>query len=152
MRERIVRRLLQRYWRWQRGLTLGARGIVIDGQGRFLLVRHTYVPGWSFPGGGVEFGETVVGALERELAEETNILLNGQPELFGIYSNASFFPGDHVALFVVRNWHQPQMPEPNHEISGIGFFASSDLPPDTTPGTRRRIDELNNRLPPSAMW
>lgn len=152
MQDRIVRRLLQRYWRWQRCLTLGARGMVIDGHGRFLLVRHTYAAGWTFPGGGVEFGETVLGALERELAEEANVRLTGQPELFGIYSNARFFPGDHVALFVVRDWHQPRIPEPNHEISEIGFFGSTSLPPDTAPSARRRIDELSHGLSPSAMW
>jgi 8-oxo-dGTP pyrophosphatase MutT (NUDIX family) len=126
--------------------------MVIDAEGHILLVRHTYTPGWTFPGGGVEFGETILEALTRELSEEANITLTGQPELFGIFSNAGIFPGDHVVLYVVRHWHQESMPEPNREIAGIGFFAFDGLPDDTTTGTRRRIAELNSGLVPSETW
>ena len=38
--------------RLTRGMTLGSRTAVIDGEGRFMLVKQTYAPGWIFPGGG----------------------------------------------------------------------------------------------------
>src|SRR5437868_3859389 len=44
-----LRRALHVYWRFARGLTLGVRGIVIDGSGRVFLVKHTYADGWHFP-------------------------------------------------------------------------------------------------------
>ena len=151
-RERLVRKALQRYWRWQRALTLGVRGMILDEAGRVLLIRHTYTPGWLFPGGGVELRETLLEALRRELMEEANVALTGQPELFAIYSNEHAFPGDHVALYVVRQWSQSGMPKPNLEIAEAGFFAPDALPEGTTAGTRRRLDEYANGLTPGEMW
>ena len=148
----IVSKALQRYWRLQRGLTLGARGIVIDGEGRLLLIRHTYQPGWTFPGGGVEFGETIETALARELGEEIGVELAGPAELFGIYSNHKVFPGDHVALYTVREWRIARQVVPSREIAEMGFFAPESLPAGTTPGAQRRVEELLGRRVRQATW
>lgn len=150
--QRIVTRSLQRYWRLSRGLTLGAQGAVIDAEGRFLLIRHTYRPGWHFPGGGVEKSEPVELALQRELSEEAGVVLDAQPDLFGLYANFRFFPGDHIALFVVRRWHQPVAPRPNREIAEHGFFAADAVPETTHESTRVRIAEILGRQPKSPLW
>jgi 8-oxo-dGTP pyrophosphatase MutT (NUDIX family) len=150
--DKIVMRFLQRYWRLARGLTLGAQGLVVDDAGRILLVRHTYRPGWYFPGGGVEKNELIATALERELREEAGIVLNDQPQLFGFYANFRYFPSDHVALFVVRSWQQPSVPQPNREIAEQGFFALDGLPADAHRSVVSRIGEVFHGHPRDPLW
>ena len=150
--EPVVGRLLHFYWRFARGLTIGVRGVVIDGAGRVFLVKHSYVAGWHLPGGGVEVGETVSKALARELREEGNIELTGPAALFGIYYNRRVSRRDHVALYVVRFFRQSAPPQPNNEIVAHGFFAPHALPNDTTRGTRARIAEVLEQITPAEFW
>src|SRR4029077_19170102 len=89
---KVVRRV-----RWP--LTIGVRVIVRDDQGRVLLVRHTYSPGWHFPGGGVNKRETAVDAAVREVREETQIELTKLPGLVGVYLNLAQIKSDHILLY-----------------------------------------------------
>jgi ADP-ribose pyrophosphatase YjhB (NUDIX family) len=149
---RATRPLVHLYWRMSRGMTLGVRGLVLDGQGRVFLVKHTYVTGWHLPGGGVEPGETVLDALARELKEEGNIELAGTPTQFGIYFQPAVARRDHVVLFVVKHFRQPAPPVPDGEIMAHGFFPRDALPPDTTRATRARIAEVMAGAPVSPRW
>lgn len=139
---RLLTRALRPWWRLTRGLTLGAQGVVLDGEGRVLLVRHGYRPGWFFPGGGVERHETLEEALAREVEEETGVVARGAPELHGVFANIAHFPGDHIAVFVIREWERRAAPKPNAEIAEQGFFAPGALPAATDAGTRRRLGEI----------
>ena len=147
-----LRRALHLYWRFARGLTLGVRGVVLDGSGRVFLVKHSYVDGWHLPGGGVEPGETVRDALERELVEEGNIRLVGAPALHGIFYNPAGSRRDHIAVFVVKSFRQEPPPQPGREIIEHGFFAPRALPADTTLGTRRRLAEVLDGVAVSERW
>jgi 8-oxo-dGTP pyrophosphatase MutT (NUDIX family) len=150
--EPATRRLLHLYWRFSRGLTLGVRGLVIDSDSRVFLVKHSYVAGWHLPGGGVEPGETLRIALERELHEEGNIELTADPVLHGLFFNVGVSRRDHVALFIVRAFRQVASPVPGHEIIGHGFFLPEALPDGTTAGTRARIAEVLRGTPASDRW
>src|ERR1700722_13133676 len=101
-----VRRILHLYWHAAYCVTLGVRGMVMDGGGRVFLVKHSYIAGWYLPGGGVEVGETLPTALGRELREEGNIELIDAPHLFAVYFNRRDSRRDHVALYVVRSFYQ----------------------------------------------
>ncbi len=152
MFEPALRRVFHLYWRFARGMTLGVRGVVLDGNNRVFLVKHSYVSGWHLPGGGVEVGESFRSALVRELMEEGRIELFGEPSLHGVFFNSHVSRRDHVAVYVIRRFRQDQPPEPNREIVACGFFEASALPPDTTEGTRLRIAEVLEKRQPIATW
>jgi len=150
--EPALRRLFHLYWRFARGMTLGVRAVVLDGEDRVFLVKHSYVAGWHLPGGGVEVGETFLQALTRELVEEGRIEIAGDAALHGVFFNSHVSRRDHVAVFVIRRFRQDRLPEPNHEIIACGFFAADQLPDGTTEGTRRRIAEVLGGRTASTTW
>jgi 8-oxo-dGTP pyrophosphatase MutT (NUDIX family) len=149
--EPLIRPAFHFYWRFARAATLGVRAVVIDGSGRVFLVKHSYVHGWHFPGGGVETGETMLAALRRELREEGNIEITATPVLHGIFHNVHVSKRDHVALYIVREFRQ-DAPQPNHEIVAHGFFAPDVLPADATAGTRARLAEILSGKPAAETW
>jgi 8-oxo-dGTP pyrophosphatase MutT (NUDIX family) len=150
--EPLLRRVFHFYWRIARGMTLGVRGLVLDGDNKVFLVRHSYVSGWHLPGGGVEVGETFLEALRRELIEEGRIELTDEPPLHGLFFNVHVSPRDHVAVYVVRRFRRDRLPEPNHEIVECGFYDAAALPAETTRGTRLRIAEVLDGKARIATW
>ena len=147
----LAKTVLHPWFRITRGLTLGTRVMVRNGEGHILLVRHTYAPGWLFPGGGVERGEVAAISAVREVEEEAGIKLDGSLRLFGFYSNNEKFPGDHVALYLAETTSAADRP-PQMEIAEARFFAPHDLPKGVTAGTRRRIEEVLNGLDAASEW
>jgi ADP-ribose pyrophosphatase YjhB (NUDIX family) len=148
---RLRGKLFHIYFRIKRPMTLGVRALCLKGETVF-LIRHTYVPGWQLPGGGVETGETLREALDKELAEEGNIRLTGEPQLFQIYFNRRMSNRDHVALFICRDFEQTSPKRPDHEIAESGFFSIHALPEGTTRATRERIEEVLSGKPASQDW
>lgn len=150
--EPLLRRFFHTYFLVHRGMTLGVRAVVLDADNRVFLVKHSYVSGWYLPGGGVDLGETMEEAMRRELKEEGDIELTGEAVLHGIYLNKHVSRRDHVAVYVVRQFRQDRLPEPNREIVECGFFDVAALPEGTTPGTRLRLAEVLGGKPVIATW
>ncbi|EMR05139.1 Phosphatase nudJ [Bhargavaea cecembensis DSE10] len=110
---------------------LGAAGIVMNGNGEWLVVKKTYggLKGkWSFPAGFVEPGERADEAAIREVAEETGI----RTELSGM---AGFRTGvlkgeisDNMALFLLRplSDSQPVIPQ-EREIAEARWMTPHEL-------------------------
>ncbi|MBV1708132.1 MAG: NUDIX domain-containing protein [Hyphomicrobiales bacterium] len=140
------------WFRIARPVTLGVQGIVLDEQGRVFLVRHTYVPGWHFPGGGVEAGETAAAALRRELREEGHIEADSPPQLHGIFFNDRFSRRDHIVVMVLRHFHQTSPRSADAEIAETGFFPVDQLPAGTTLAAQARLMEVLTGATPAARW
>lgn len=150
--QRLLTRLLHVYFRFARGMTFGVRAVVLNEQGEVFLIRHTYVPGWHFPGGGVEVGETAELSLERELVEEAGLVATERPILHGLFFNRGVSRRDHVAVYVLRRFRVESIKQPDREIAEAGFFALDRLPEGTTPATRRRLAEILSGQRPAKEW
>jgi ADP-ribose pyrophosphatase YjhB (NUDIX family) len=144
-------RLLKWYWQLRKPVTLGARAIVTDEQNRVLLVRHTYLNGWYLPGGGVEKGESFFQAIRRELREECAIE-PVQMRLCHLYFSEREGKRDHIALFHVSPFRQLEGQRPDREVAELRFFGCDELPTDTSPATRRRLDEFIGRQFREERW
>jgi 8-oxo-dGTP diphosphatase len=76
-------------------------GILIE-DGKILLSKQH--DGYDFPGGGVELGETLQKALQREFFEETGFKVEvGEP----IYTKTAFFHPAHSAKHKDEFWNCP---------------------------------------------
>jgi ADP-ribose pyrophosphatase YjhB (NUDIX family) len=149
---RLRSRLIHLFFLTTRPMTLGVRAAVFDDGGRVFLVRHSYVPGWHFPGGGVERGETALDALVRELKEEGNIIVEEEPQLFGIYLNSRVSRRDHVAFYILRRFRQSAPRGADAEILETGFFAPNALPQGASRATRARLAEILDGAKLGGIW
>jgi ADP-ribose pyrophosphatase YjhB (NUDIX family) len=152
VRERLKLRLMHLSFLLTRPMSLGVRAIVIDADDHVFLVRHGYVSGWHFPGGGVEVGETCLESLKRELEEEAQIVVEGPPALHGLFLNTQSSQRDHIAVYVVRSFRLLGERRPDWEIAEARFFPRLGLPEETTRATRARIAEIFDAAPLSERW
>jgi ADP-ribose pyrophosphatase YjhB (NUDIX family) len=150
-RKTMLRPLMHFVFMFTRGMTMGVRAACFDSEGRVFLVRHSYAPGWYMPGGGVERRETVGEALAKELREEGNLTIVGEPQLFHVYLNTAASPRDHVVFYRVTV-EQTGPRKPDWEILESGFFSLNALPAKTTKATLRRLQEISGEARPSAYW
>ena len=79
---------------------------------------------WNVPKGHIQIGEEPLAGSVREFTEETQIVLNGIPELVKIYDKDS---GGKFYFHLLKGT-QKFIPRIDHEHSDWGYFDVNDLP------------------------
>jgi 8-oxo-dGTP diphosphatase len=104
--------------------------------GRWLLIRRADTGTWALPGGTLEWGETLVSGIRRELLEEAGAELLGVPSLVGVYSDPARDMRFHAVTTVVRCTVALPHKKPLNplEIREVGLFRSEDLPAELALG------------------
>ncbi len=149
MKQLLASRVKNLVYRIIKGKTVGVRALIIKGQ-KTLLVKHSYRPLWYMPGGGVDYKETGIQAVRRELEEEVNISCENF-ELFGFYHSEQEHHDDYVALYVTH-LSEDKYKIDEQEIAQANWFSFDELPQDISPGTKRRIEEYLGKMAKSDKW
>ena len=111
-----------------------ASALVVDGDGRLLMARRGIDPYrgmWDLPGGFLEEGEDPVGALRRELREETGLEIEPL-ELLGAYVDW-YGPerGDSVQATLNLYWTARPLGGEAHaadDVAELRWFRPDELP------------------------
>lgn len=113
---------------------VGVGAMIFNDQGEILLARRAQAAKnecgcWECPGGGVEFGETMLQAVKREVREELDVEIKIEYQLRAI---------DHLIPAEGQHWVAtpfvakiasgvPKIIEP-HKCDAIGWFSLGKLP------------------------
>ena len=131
---------------------VGVGAVIVDRQGRLFLARRGPQAKnerglWEFPGGSVEFGETLAEALRREMREEYGI---------GIAVGELLDVVDHILPEEKQHWVSPSflctitagepiIQEPE-KCAEIGWFDLEQLPANLTQVTRENLRHYREQL------
>jgi 8-oxo-dGTP pyrophosphatase MutT (NUDIX family) len=139
-----IHRLLKLAWFVRRPRTFGAHALAFTPQGKVILVRLRYAPGWRLPGGGRAESEDPEGAVLRELREEIGLTSHGEVRLAGELEEATDYKRDLASLFVVRDvLYAP--PRWSWEIEAIIEAPLDALPADLSPRMAGWLNALRNQ-------
>jgi 8-oxo-dGTP diphosphatase len=108
--------MMRRYWAVRHPTTHGAL-VVLQNGGEVLLVKNSYVPYYSLPGGYVRRNETAREAALRELVEEVGVSAKGD-ELELVLDETHDWEGkrDHVEIFVLKLSMRPSIAVDHREV------------------------------------
>jgi 8-oxo-dGTP diphosphatase len=114
--------LARAYWRVRRPLTHGAL-VTLWCHGQVLLVRNSYVPYYSAPGGYLHRGETARQGAVRELREEVGIVAQPQ-QLTQALELTHDWEGrrDHVVIFSLELAERPLVQVDYREVVEAFWF------------------------------
>jgi len=132
---------------------VGVGAVILNSEGRvFLAKRGRDVRNesgrWEFPGGGVEFGETLEHALAREVREEYGLEIEVQ-ELLDVVNHLIPAEKQHWVspTFLCRvKSGAPSIREP-HKCDEIGWFTLDEIPEGLlTIASKKSLESLRKTL------
>jgi 8-oxo-dGTP diphosphatase len=123
-------RMARLWWLVRRPRHFGAL-VALWHDGKLLMVRTSYRPRWSLPGGGIRSDETPLAAARRELREELGIDLP-VAALREVFSVGHFWESrnDHVTIFAAQLAKLPAFRIDRREIIAAAFRDPATLPAD----------------------
>ena len=139
-----VHRLMKVGWFVRRPRTFGAHALALTPDGKVVLVKLRYAPGWRLPGGGRSESEPAIDAALRELREEIGMTGHGEALLACELEEEIDCKRDLASLVVVRD--VAYRPRWSWEVEQVGEFERDSLPADTSPQTRRWIRTVESGL------
>lgn len=100
--------------------------IIETPSGLVLIERKNFPYGWAFPGGFVEYGESVEEAVRREAKEETGLDIE-LVHLLGVYSDPKRDPRRHVisTVFVAKS---NGVPKAGDDAKNVKVFKDNRIP------------------------
>ena len=107
-----------------RPVRMGVRVVMLQNNDVW-LIRHTYLPGWFLPGGGLKRNETLEQAARREAFEETGAELK-EISLLGMFSSFVQWKTDHTAVFLCKDFKIAG--KSDGEIAEMRLFPLNSLP------------------------
>lgn len=136
-----LHQLLKLGWRVRRPRTFGAHALAFTPEGRIVLVKLRYAPGWRLPGGGRAPGENPADAVLRELREEIGMISHGRVILACELDEQVDFKHDLASLLIVEDvYYSPRW---SLEIEQVMESALDDLPLGLSPRARVWLDAIN---------
>ena len=109
---------------------VGIAAVARTSDGRVLLVRRGDNGMWGLPGGTLEWGETLVRGLARELEEEAGVVDHELVRVLGAWSEPSRDPRFHAVTIGVECRVAPPAKGPSNalEIREAKLFTEGELP------------------------
>jgi 8-oxo-dGTP pyrophosphatase MutT (NUDIX family) len=126
-----LHRLLKLAWFVRRPRTFGAHALALTPEGRVILVKLRYAPGWRLPGGGRGEHEDPRDAVLRELREEIGLVSHGAVQLAAELEERPDFKRDLASLLVVRDVRY--RPRWSWEVEQVIETPLDQLPADLSP-------------------
>lgn len=125
---------------------VGVGAIIVNDQGQLFLAQRGPLAKnerglWEFPGGSVEFGETLAEALRREIREEYGMEIE-VGALLDVVDHILPAEGQHWVspTYICRAQSgEPRILEPG-KCTGVGWFSLNDIPLELTIISRHNLE------------